>query len=125
MLELARLAVATRPGFPRERLDAVLARLARPERVVFFDIEPNPAASSDSRELARGAAARRARPAGRRAADRGARALRGYTRAGLRLETDLTSLEQARRIAALAQEKLAEDVVILDMRPVCSSPTTS
>jgi ribosome-associated protein len=31
----------------------------------------------------------------------------------------LTSLEQARRIAALAQEKLAEDVVILDMRPVC------
>ena len=33
--------------------------------------------------------------------------------------TALTSLEQARRIAALAGEKLAEDVVILDMRPVC------
>jgi ribosome-associated protein len=32
----------------------------------------------------------------------------------------LTSLEQARRIAALALEKLAEDVVILDMRPGCS-----
>jgi ribosome-associated protein len=32
----------------------------------------------------------------------------------------LTSLEQARRIAALAQEKLAEDVVIFDMRPVCT-----
>ena len=32
----------------------------------------------------------------------------------------LNSLEQARRIAALAQEKLAEDVVILDMRPVCT-----
>jgi ribosome-associated protein len=32
----------------------------------------------------------------------------------------LTALEQARRIAALAQEKLAEDVVILDMRPECS-----
>ena len=32
----------------------------------------------------------------------------------------LSSLEQARRIAALAAEKLAEDVVILDMRPVCS-----
>ena len=31
----------------------------------------------------------------------------------------LSSLEQARRIAALANEKLAEDVVILDMRPVC------
>jgi len=33
--------------------------------------------------------------------------------------TALTSLDQARRIAALASEKLAEDVVILDMRPVC------
>ena len=35
-------------------------------------------------------------------------------------EQTLTSLEQARRIAALAREKLAEDVVILDMRPVCT-----
>jgi ribosome-associated protein len=32
----------------------------------------------------------------------------------------LTSIEQARRIAALAQEKLAKDVVILDMQRVCS-----
>jgi ribosome-associated protein len=32
----------------------------------------------------------------------------------------LTSLEQARRIAALAQDKLASNVVILDMKPVCS-----
>jgi ribosome-associated protein len=32
----------------------------------------------------------------------------------------LTSLEQARRIAALAQEKLAEDVVVLDMRSECT-----
>jgi ribosome-associated protein len=32
----------------------------------------------------------------------------------------LKSIEQARRIAALAQEKLARDVVILDMRPVCT-----
>jgi len=32
----------------------------------------------------------------------------------------LSPLEQARRIAALAQEKLAEDVIILDMRPVCT-----
>lgn len=31
----------------------------------------------------------------------------------------LTPLETARRIAALVQEKLAQDVVILDMRPVC------
>ena len=32
----------------------------------------------------------------------------------------MTPLEHARRIAALAQEKLAEDVLILDMRPVCT-----
>ncbi|HEX6951898.1 MAG TPA: ribosome silencing factor [Gaiellaceae bacterium] len=37
-----------------------------------------------------------------------------------RTQQTLTSLEQARRIAALALEKLAEDVVILDMRPECS-----
>ncbi len=32
----------------------------------------------------------------------------------------MTSIDQARRIAALAHEKLARDVVILDMQPVCS-----
>ena len=32
----------------------------------------------------------------------------------------LDVIEQARRIAALAQEKLARDVVILDMQPVCA-----
>jgi ribosome-associated protein len=47
----------------------------------------------------------------------------GYTR-GVPTNKDadqpLNSLEQARRVAELAQEKLARDVVILDMRPVCS-----
>ncbi|HEV7132579.1 MAG TPA: nicotinate-nicotinamide nucleotide adenylyltransferase [Gaiellaceae bacterium] len=52
VLELTRLAVATRPGFPQDRLDAVLAGLAHPERVVFFALEPNPAASTDVRALA-------------------------------------------------------------------------
>ena len=32
----------------------------------------------------------------------------------------MTPLERARRIAALAQEKLAEDGLIPDMRPVCT-----
>jgi ribosome-associated protein len=32
----------------------------------------------------------------------------------------LTPLEQARRIADLAQDKLAREVLILDMRPACS-----
>lgn len=49
ILERATLAVATRPGFPQERLDTVLARLERPERVVFFALEPNPNASTDVR----------------------------------------------------------------------------
>ena len=34
-------------------------------------------------------------------------------------ETHLSPLEQARRTAALCQEKLATDVTILDMRGVC------
>jgi ribosome-associated protein len=34
-------------------------------------------------------------------------------------ETELNPLEQARRTAALCQEKLATDVTILDMRDVC------
>jgi nicotinate-nucleotide adenylyltransferase len=49
VLRLARLAVATRPGFPRARLDSVLARLEHPERVQFFAIEPTPVASRDLR----------------------------------------------------------------------------
>ena len=52
VLERARLAVATRPGYSRERLDAVLEELDQPERVVFFAIKPNPAASRDVRALA-------------------------------------------------------------------------
>ena len=32
----------------------------------------------------------------------------------------LSSLDQARQIAGLAEEKLAQDIVILDMRPVCA-----
>ena len=52
LLELARVAVATRPGFPRERLDSVLEGLEEPGRVLFFEIEPNPAASRDIRGLA-------------------------------------------------------------------------
>ncbi len=55
VLRRARVAVATRPGFPRERLQGVLDRLDQPARVLFFDIEPTPAASTDLRErLGRG-----------------------------------------------------------------------
>jgi nicotinate-nucleotide adenylyltransferase len=46
VLELAELAVGTRPGFPQERLEPVLDRLERPERVHFFDLDPHDAAST-------------------------------------------------------------------------------
>jgi nicotinate-nucleotide adenylyltransferase len=49
VLRRTRLAVATRPGFPRERLDQVLAHLEHPERVRFFELEPTPVASRDLR----------------------------------------------------------------------------
>jgi nicotinate-nucleotide adenylyltransferase len=55
VLALARLGVATRPGYPRDRLDSVLDRLAHPERVLFFELEPLSVASSDVRaRVARG-----------------------------------------------------------------------
>jgi nicotinate-nucleotide adenylyltransferase len=49
VLARARLAVATRPGYPRERLQSVLDRLAQPQRVRFFEIEPLPISSEDIR----------------------------------------------------------------------------
>jgi nicotinate-nucleotide adenylyltransferase len=55
VLALARLGVASRPGYPRERLERVLAGLSRPERVLFFELDPEPVSSSDIRErVARG-----------------------------------------------------------------------
>jgi nicotinate-nucleotide adenylyltransferase len=51
----ARLGVATRPGYPRDRLDAVLGGLSQPERVELFEIEPVPISSRELRDrVARG-----------------------------------------------------------------------
>ncbi len=49
VLRLAQLGVATRPGYPRERLDAVLAQLPQSERVLFFELEPLPVSASGIR----------------------------------------------------------------------------
>lgn len=49
VLEHVWLGVAGRPGFAQDRLDAVLARLRRPERVHVFAIEPLPISSRDIR----------------------------------------------------------------------------
>jgi len=48
VLALSRIGVATRPGFPLERLDSVLQQLPRPDRVELFEIEP---VSSSSQEI--------------------------------------------------------------------------
>jgi ribosome-associated protein len=112
VLELARLGVATRPGYRPE---------AASPRIEIFELEPYPVSSSEIRERVRqGGADRRARPCCSRQADRRARPLpRRLTLLFAATLNALTSIDQARRIAALAGEKLAEDVVILDMRPVC------
>ena len=55
VLSRVRLAVATRPGYPRERLDGVLAALAHPERVELFEIPAVEASSTEIRaRVARG-----------------------------------------------------------------------
>jgi nicotinate-nucleotide adenylyltransferase len=55
ILRRTRLAVATRPGFPRERLERVLEQVERPEQVEFFEIEPLPISSREIRaRVARG-----------------------------------------------------------------------
>jgi nicotinate-nucleotide adenylyltransferase len=55
VLELARLAVATRPGVPDEQLRAARARLPSPGRVLFFELEPVAVSSTEIRErVARG-----------------------------------------------------------------------
>jgi nicotinate-nucleotide adenylyltransferase len=55
VLARARVGVATRPGFAREQLDDVLARLEQPERVELFEIEPVPISSREIRDrVARG-----------------------------------------------------------------------
>ena len=52
--EVLRL-VATRPGVEREELERVVAGLDAPERVLFFEIRPIPASSTEIRErIARG-----------------------------------------------------------------------
>ena len=46
-----RLGVATRPGFPRDRIDAVLRQLPDPDRVELFEIDPVPVSSCEIRDL--------------------------------------------------------------------------
>ena len=49
VLELARLGVATRPGYAPEALRTVLEGLERPDRVEFFEIPPVDVSSSEVR----------------------------------------------------------------------------
>ena len=49
VLELVRLAVATRPGIDRAEVESVRRRLAAPDRIVEFDMDPVPVSSSEIR----------------------------------------------------------------------------
>jgi nicotinate-nucleotide adenylyltransferase len=53
ILDLARLVVASRPGYEEEALSPVLAALARPERVGFFPIPAHPVSSEQIRARVR------------------------------------------------------------------------
>jgi nicotinate-nucleotide adenylyltransferase len=53
VLALARIGVATRPGFPRDRLEAVLQQLSRRDRVELFEIDPVPTSSREIRDRIR------------------------------------------------------------------------
>ncbi len=50
VLAMARLGVATRPGYPQELLAEVLGQLDRPERVTFFEIPEHAVSSSAIRD---------------------------------------------------------------------------
>lgn len=49
VLDRVRVAVGTRPGFPRARLEEVLRELPRPDRVRLFEMDPAPVASRELR----------------------------------------------------------------------------
>ena len=49
ILDRVRLGVATRPGYPRERLEPVLAALRQPDRVELFEIPAVDVSSTDLR----------------------------------------------------------------------------
>jgi nicotinate-nucleotide adenylyltransferase len=50
VLERTRIGVGTRPGYPREQLEAIAKQLEHPDRVEFFELEPVPISSRDIRE---------------------------------------------------------------------------
>lgn len=56
VLELARLGVAARPGYPQDAVALVLAQLGRSDRVELFPLEPFPVSSSGIRERVAAAA---------------------------------------------------------------------
>ncbi len=124
VLSLARLGVATRPGVEEDKIAEVLASLPQSDRVTVYPIPPHAISSSEIRTRAT-AGEDVTEMVGPLVAAEIAR-LGLYRRpgyAGAQIEPDgrptLTSLEQARRVAALCEEKLATDVALLDMRSVC------
>ena len=123
VLELVRIGVAMRPGVPEDRLRDARARLPAPGRIEYFEmragcgfVDGDPRPGRARRGDRRPRAAARCR---RHRAPRTLRRRRVHCGGGRKDADRLTPLEQARRTAALCQEKLATDVTILDMRGVC------
>jgi nicotinate-nucleotide adenylyltransferase len=50
LLELARVAVAMRPGVPDRRVREAHATLSTPDRISYFELDPHPVSSSEIRQ---------------------------------------------------------------------------
>ena len=126
VLERTRLGGRDPARFSPRELDEVLESIERPERVTFFEIEPNPAASRTSAPASlRVSHSTGWSPPPSRGSSRSA----GFTvrepglhcrRKRSRTQQTLTPSNRPAASPLSLSEKLAEDVVILDMRPECS-----
>jgi nicotinate-nucleotide adenylyltransferase len=116
VLRHVRLALGTRTGYAPPDLEGY------GDRVLAFEFASPPVSSSDVRErIARGEPVDELVQLPSHTRSRNAASTAATLMSNRRgLDETLTPLEHARRIAGLAQEKLAQDVLILDMRPVCS-----
>jgi hypothetical protein len=124
VLELVRLAVATRPGISDERAREVSVRLAAPDRVDFFEMRAVPVSSSEIRErvaLGESIDGLVSPPVASEIGRLGPLCERRVdwdgTRKDERDRTEPTRASTPYRCSR--QEKLATDVTILDMRDVC------
>jgi ribosome silencing factor RsfS/YbeB/iojap/nicotinate (nicotinamide) nucleotide adenylyltransferase len=124
VLSLARLGVATRPGMEEEAIAEVLASLPEAGQVTVYPIAPHAISSTEIRDHVAAGEDVESEVGGLVAheiARLGLYDRPGYAASQIARDgrSTLTSLEQARKAAVICEEKLATDVVLLDMRGVC------